>query len=387
MGILQFLNSYLLSADQNIGTSNSPQFAGLGLGVTPVTGKLSLASGVDIRGADANELIKFTQTASAVNEVTIANAATNTDPTIQATGGDTNVNLTLRGQGTGLVRARAYSTSATSDVGTALHLRRTTTQDMTTGFGLRLSFNIEDNAGTSNTIAFVDARRTATNDGSGMLSFFTLIAGSDFEVLRLNESVSSATNYIAITNAATGNAPSLSAIGTDTNPSLLLKCQGTGTVWSERNSTVTNAIYTGLAVKHTTTDSMVDGFGCSLTLYLRDSSLADNIAARISGIRDGADNTSKIRLSPYIVGVESVALELKPTASSVNYAQIIPSATGTGVIYGVEGTDSNIDLSLTPKGTGVLKYGTHSAIGAETVTGYITIKDSAGNTRKLAVVS
>jgi hypothetical protein len=43
------------------------------------------------------------------------------------------------------------------------------------------------------------------------------------------------------------------------------------------------------------------------------------------------------------------------------------------------------DLYLNP--AGVLKFGTHSAIGAETVTGYITIKDSSGNSRKLAVVS
>ena len=34
-----------------------------------------------------------------------------------------------------------------------------------------------------------------------------------------------------------------------------------------------------------------------------------------------------------------------------------------------------------------LRVGTHSAIGAETVTGYITIKDSAGTDRKIAVVS
>ena len=34
-----------------------------------------------------------------------------------------------------------------------------------------------------------------------------------------------------------------------------------------------------------------------------------------------------------------------------------------------------------------LKVGTHSAIAAETVTGYITIKDSAGTDRKIAVVS
>lgn len=49
--------------------------------------------------------------------------------------------------------------------------------------------------------------------------------------------------------------------------------------------------------------------------------------------------------------------------------------------------EANIDLALTPKGTGRVRFGTHSAIAAETVTGYITIKDAAGNSRKIAVVS
>jgi hypothetical protein len=49
--------------------------------------------------------------------------------------------------------------------------------------------------------------------------------------------------------------------------------------------------------------------------------------------------------------------------------------------------EANIDLALTSKGTGRVRYGTHSAIAAETVTGYITIKDSGGTERKLAVIS
>ena len=47
----------------------------------------------------------------------------------------------------------------------------------------------------------------------------------------------------------------------------------------------------------------------------------------------------------------------------------------------------NLDVQLTPAGTGLVRYGTHAAIGAETVTGFITIKDSGGTSRKLAVVS
>lgn len=52
---------------------------------------------------NGNEWIKQSSTASAVNEVTIANAATGTNPVISATGGDTNIGLTLTPKGTGSI--------------------------------------------------------------------------------------------------------------------------------------------------------------------------------------------------------------------------------------------------------------------------------------------
>ena len=48
---------------------------------------------------------------------------------------------------------------------------------------------------------------------------------------------------------------------------------------------------------------------------------------------------------------------------------------------------ADIDIAITPKGTGRVRYGTHAAIAAETVTGYIEIKDAGGTVRKIAVVS
>ncbi len=50
-------------------------------------------------------------------------------------------------------------------------------------------------------------------------------------------------------------------------------------------------------------------------------------------------------------------------------------------------TPASADLGLLPGSGGSVKFGTHAAIGAEAVTGYITIKDSGGTSRKLAVVS
>lgn len=57
-----------------------------------------------IADANGNEMIIFDTVASAVNEITLANAATTGTPTISATGGDTNINLRLTPKGTGIVK-------------------------------------------------------------------------------------------------------------------------------------------------------------------------------------------------------------------------------------------------------------------------------------------
>jgi hypothetical protein len=49
------------------------------------------------------ELIKVTATASAVNEITVANAAAGNDPAISATGNDTNISLGITPKGNGAV--------------------------------------------------------------------------------------------------------------------------------------------------------------------------------------------------------------------------------------------------------------------------------------------
>ena len=50
------------------------------------------------------ELLKFSETASAVNEFTITNAATGNNPVLSATGGDTNVGLEFTAKGNGTIK-------------------------------------------------------------------------------------------------------------------------------------------------------------------------------------------------------------------------------------------------------------------------------------------
>lgn len=61
-----------------------------------------------------NEFILFSDTASAVNEITITNAATGNAPSISASGGDTNVSLNLVSKGSGTVQANGSDVLNTS---------------------------------------------------------------------------------------------------------------------------------------------------------------------------------------------------------------------------------------------------------------------------------
>ena len=99
------------SADQFLKTNGSGQlsFATVDLtsinivnDTTPQLGGMLDVNGNAI-GDGTLEIIKFTETGSAVNEITIANAATGGHPLIQASGDDTNINLKLDGKGSGVV--------------------------------------------------------------------------------------------------------------------------------------------------------------------------------------------------------------------------------------------------------------------------------------------
>jgi hypothetical protein len=58
-------------------------------------------NGNSINDENDNEQIKFATTASAVNEISVTNAATTNPPSVSATGGDTNIDLNLTPKGIG----------------------------------------------------------------------------------------------------------------------------------------------------------------------------------------------------------------------------------------------------------------------------------------------
>ena len=70
--------------------------------------------GTSLNDANGNEFIKFTTTSSAVNELTIANGASTTGPTLSATGGASNLNIIMTPKGTGSVELNKAALSSST---------------------------------------------------------------------------------------------------------------------------------------------------------------------------------------------------------------------------------------------------------------------------------
>jgi len=102
----------LVFATANDGTNPDIYTLGFGDGDVTLTGTQTLtnktltspAIGTKISDTNGNELINLTATSSAVNEFTIANAATGNGPVLSATG-ETNVDINLNPKGTGTLKS------------------------------------------------------------------------------------------------------------------------------------------------------------------------------------------------------------------------------------------------------------------------------------------
>ena len=103
----------LVFASANDGTNPDIITLAFGDGDVTTTGTQTLTNktltspkiGTNIQDTNGNELITLTATSSAVNEVTYANAATGNNPSITASGGDTNIGIDLKTKGSGVIKA------------------------------------------------------------------------------------------------------------------------------------------------------------------------------------------------------------------------------------------------------------------------------------------
>jgi hypothetical protein len=200
------------------------------------------------------------------------------------------------------------------------------------------------------------------------------------EILRLQDSSGSIGNYLQLQNTGGGDA-ALTSTGTSTNVSLFLGTKGSGSsIRFTTNATASNEQFrvanTASAVNYLQVTGNATGGGPIISSQGSDASI--NLTFQAKGANGLIFQTRG-------GGTARTALQLiDGGAASVNALQIQSNLTGTAPILSSFGADADIDIAFTPKGAGTVRFGTYTA-GVLTPTGYITIKDSGGTTRRLLV--
>jgi hypothetical protein len=164
-------------ATANDGTN--PDIDTLPAGDVTLTGTQTLTNktltspkiGTSILDTNGNELALLTATGSAVNEFTIANAATGAGPTISSTGGDSNIDINITPKGTGDV-VLAGDTVKVGDSGAAAVLTSNGAGTLTVTTGGASDLVLNTNSGTdSGNITITDAANgdiTISPNGTGV---------------------------------------------------------------------------------------------------------------------------------------------------------------------------------------------------------------------------
>jgi hypothetical protein len=117
--------------------------------------------------------------------------------------------------------------------------------------------------------------------------------------------------------------------------------------------------------------------------------VSGNVAASISSV---ASATSPVGIAFGSSGVSfftqgsANVLELGSVSSAVNFVEVLNAATASPPQILAQGSDTNIDLELVPKGTGLVRFGTYTT-GSLSQTGYIQIKDASGTIHNVMVGS
>jgi hypothetical protein len=183
------------------------------------------------------------------------------------------------------------------------------------------------------------AQLALTSKGATSLRFYTnTLAAEQFRV----SSTTSAVNYAQITGGATGSGVAISAQGSDTNVSTSISAKGTGVILFNSNNAEQFRIQSiASAVNNIQVYGSTTGSGPTLITRGTDTNVDLNIATKGTGAIGFATS-----------GGGAQQLRVTDTASAVNYVQTTGATTGNRPRVEVAGSDTNIDLRLSAKGSG-----------------------------------
>lgn len=140
---------------------------------------LTLGS-AELVDSNMNQWVRFVTTPSAVNEVTVTNAATGVSPSISATGNDTNIDLQLTSKGTGIVNLGASATAtATGGAATSNNQRVVvTSESLTTAAGSAYTLTLTNSKISASDIVMVSVANGTNTQGLLHVTRVTPGAGS-----------------------------------------------------------------------------------------------------------------------------------------------------------------------------------------------------------------
>jgi hypothetical protein len=182
--------------------------------------------------------------------------------------------------------------------------------------------------------------------------------------------------YLQFSNGSTSNAIQR-AIGTNTNLGIYWLTKGTGShSFNTNNSTSIQQMvvtHTASAVNYVQVTGAATGSAPNFQFTGSDANVLASFGTKGTG-----------SFSFYSGGLTNRQVRIDGASAAVNYLDFYGSVAGSAPSVRVGGTDTNIDLTLTPKGTGNVRFGTYTGT-ILTPTGYIEIKDSGGTIRRLLV--
>lgn len=339
--------------------ADAAYIASLVADTTPQLGGMLDVNGNSL-GDGTLEILSFVETASAVNEITVTNAATGNAPSLSATGDDVNISLNLVAKGTGVVQAggnRVLSFGA-GEINALTEKTVPVDADLVT---------VEDSADSNN-----KKKVQLGNIGTAMVTAFTgataktTLADDDYVAAFDPDHATPANRDTSITfaNLKTQLNSSLSFVTTSSSDTLTNK-----TIDGD-NNTISNLDLgneVDWAAAADITDRTAFASGDKLLIFEIGVGLRkidyDDLPGAAGGIANVVEDTS-----PQLGGMLDVngnslgdgtleLLKFSETLSAVNELTVTNAATGNAPSLSATGDDTNINLNLVAKGTGVVQAG------------------------------
>lgn len=154
----------------------------------------------------------------------------------------------------------------------------------------------------------------------------------------------SAVNRGQVAGSATGSSVVWSAQGGDTNIGNTWSTKGTGVhLFTTGGGVQFRVTDTASAVNYLQATGGATGSGVALVSSGSDTDVTAFYQTKGAGVHNFTTSSGSTR-----------QMQVSHTASSVNYLRMSGGATGNAPVLSSQGTDTNVDINLTPRGTGRL---------------------------------